>query len=97
MTSEQRAQKPYFEIHDFLKIEQKKMELKEHELKTHNLIWNDPKKAESHMKIIQGIKFWVTSFDDIQSHFDDLEVLQDFVKEGISPEEELDAGYSQFG
>ena len=83
-------------IHDFLKIEQKKMELKEHELKTHDPdFWNDPKKAESHMKIIQGIKFWVMGFDDIQSHFDDLEVLQDFVKEGISPEEELDASYSQ--
>ena len=83
-------------IHDFLKIEQKKMELKEHELKTHDPdFWNDPKKAESHMKIIQGIKFWVTGFDDIQSHFDDLEILQDFVKEGISPEEELDASYSQ--
>ena len=37
----------------------------------------------------------MTGFDDIQSHFDDLEVLQDFVKEGISPEEELDASYSQ--
>ena len=47
------------------------------------------------MKIIQGIKFWVTGFDDIQSHFDDLEVLQDFVKEGISSEEELNVSYSQ--
>ena len=88
MTSEQlkELKKRITGIHDFLKIEQKKMELKEHELKTHDPdFWNDPKKAESHMKIIQGIKFWVTGFDDIQSHFDDLEVLQDFVKEGISP------------
>ena len=65
-------------IHDFLKIEQKKMELKEYELKTHDPeFWNDPKQAEERMKLIRSIKFWVTSFESIQSQLDDLEVLQE--------------------
>jgi peptide chain release factor 2 len=80
----------------FLKLKRKKMELKEHELKTHDPeFWNDPKQAEEHMKLIRGIKFWVTNFDAIQSQADDLEVLQDFVKEGISAQEELDSNYSK--
>ena len=83
-------------IHDFLRIDQKKMELKEYELKTHDPeFWNDPKQAEEHMKLIRGIKFWVTSFDSIQSQVDDIEVLQDFVKEGISSNEELESNYSK--
>ena len=84
------------EIHDFLKIEEKKMELKEHELKTHDPeFWNEPKQAEGHMKLIRGIKFWVNSFDAIQTQVEDLDVLQDFVKEGISSNEELDLSYSK--
>lgn len=83
-------------IHDFLKIDKKKTELKEHELKTHDPdFWNDPKKAESHMKLIRGIKFWVNGYDDIKSSYDDMEVLQDFVKEGISSQEELDTNYTK--
>ena len=81
-------------IHDFLKIGHKKMELKEEELKTHDPdFWNDPKEAEIQMKLIRGIKFWVDSFENISSQLDDLEVLQDFVKEGISTSQELEGSY----
>ena len=83
-------------IKDFLKIDQKEMELKEHELKTHDPeFWNDAKRAEEHMKLIRGIKFWVTSFQSINAQLEDLEVLQEFVKEGISSSEELDSNYSK--
>ena len=81
-------------IHDFLQIGHKKMELKEEELKTHDPdFWNDPKEAEIQMKLIRGIKFWVDSFENIISQLDDLEVLQDFVKEGISTSKELSDSY----
>jgi peptide chain release factor 2 len=97
MTGEQikELNKRVEEIHVFLKIEEKKMELKEHELKTHDPdFWNDPKKAEDHMKLIRGIKFWVSGFDSIKEKLGDLEVLYDFVKEGLSPQDELDSSYS---
>ena len=81
-------------IHDFLKIDHKKMELKEEELKTHDPdFWNDPKEAENQMKLIRGIKFWVDSFENVKSKLDDLEVLQDFVKEEISTDKELEDSY----
>ena len=81
-------------IHDFLKIDHKKMELKEEELKTHDPdFWNDPKEAENQMKLIRGIKFWVDSFENVKSKLEDLEVLQDFVKEEISTDKELEDSY----
>jgi peptide chain release factor 2 len=81
-------------IHDFLKVDHKQMELKEEELKTHDPdFWNDPKEAENQMKLIRGIKFWVDSFENVSSKLDDLEVLQDFVKEGISTDKELEDSY----
>ena len=98
MTSEQfkELNKRISGIHDFLKIDQKKLELNEQELKTHDPdFWNDPKEAETQMKLIRGIKFWVTSFEEIQSQLDDLGVLQDFVKEGISTPEELNLTYQK--
>ena len=96
MTAEQLKElnKRVEEIHVFLKIEAKKMELKEHELKTHDPdFWNDPKKAEDQMKLIRGIKYRVSGFDSIKEKLGDLEVLYDFVKEGISPQDELDSSY----
>lgn len=67
--------------------------------------WNDPKAAESFMKNINGIKFWVSGFDKASTEVDDLDVLYDFAKdslEGATDEtvstdetQELDAAYSQ--
>ncbi|MBQ0025319.1 MAG: peptide chain release factor 2 [Bacteroidales bacterium] len=66
--------------------------------------WNDPKAAESFMKNLNGIKFWVTGFDKATTEVDDLDVLYEFAKESLegledeaasTPEsEELDAAYS---
>ena len=82
-------------IREFLKIDEKKLQLKEHELKTHDPeFWNDPKSAEAHMKLIRELKFWVSSFDEAEKKFGDLEVLVDFVKEEMASEEELNLAYS---
>jgi peptide chain release factor 2 len=81
-------------IKSFLKIEEKRMHLKEEELKSQDpSFWDDPKKAEQQMKVIRGLKFWVESFDRQKSSVDDLEVLQEFVKEGMSSELELENQY----
>jgi len=70
------------------------MHLKEEELKSQDpSFWDDPKKAEQQMKVIRGLKFWVESFDRQKSSVDDLEVLQEFVKEGMSSELELENQY----
>ncbi len=81
-------------IQSYLKIDEKRMDLKEAELKTQDpSFWNDPKKAEEQMKTIRGLKYWVESFDKSKAAVDDLEVLFEFVKEGMISEAELDKSY----
>jgi peptide chain release factor 2 len=78
----------------YLKIPEKQMELKESELKTQDPgFWDDPKKAEADMKTIRTLKFWIDSYTNLKSQFDDLEVLIDFVKEGAADEMECDEAY----
>ncbi|MFM7683043.1 MAG: PCRF domain-containing protein, partial [Bacteroidota bacterium] len=82
------------DIQVFLKIDSKRMELKEEELKSQDpSFWDDPKKAEAQMKKIRGLKYWVESFDKVSSAVDDLEVMFEFVKEGVSSEQEMDDSY----
>ena len=82
-------------IQSFLKIEEKRMQLKEEELKTQDpTFWDDPKKAEEKMKHIRGLKFWVETFDRTATAVADLDVLMDFVREGMADESELHAQYT---
>lgn len=72
------------------------MQLKEEELKTQDpSFWDDPKKAEDKMKQIRGLKFWVETFDQTASSVADLDVMLEFVKEGMAEEAELDAQYNK--
>ena len=81
-------------IGDYLKIDEKRLKLSEEELKTQDPdFWSDSKKAEIQMKTIRGLKFWITSFDNLNSIFEDVEVLFEFIKEGEGEESELDNQY----
>lgn len=82
-------------IQSFLKIDEKRMQLKEEELKTQDpTFWDDPKKAEEKMKHIRGLKFWVETFDRTATAVADLDVLMEFVREGMAEESELNAQYA---
>ena len=82
-------------IEEYLKIKEKRMQLSEEELKTQDpTFWDDAKKAESQMKAIRSLKFWIETYDRLKSSFDDLEVLIDFFKEGEVEESEVDLTYA---
>jgi peptide chain release factor 2 len=81
-------------IEEYLKIKEKRLEVREEELKTQDpSFWNDPKKAEIKMKLIRGIKFWITAYDDLVAMQGDAEVLYEFAKEGEAEESEVDDTY----
>jgi peptide chain release factor 2 len=81
-------------ISDYLKIQEKRVQLQEGELKTQDPdFWNDPKKAEVEMKSIRTLKFWIATYDELKSGMDDMEVLFDFFKEGMSEESEVDEAF----
>lgn len=82
------------EMGDYLKIPIKKIELQEAELKSQDpTFWDDPKKAEKDMKVIRNLKYWVGSFEKLSSQAEDLNVLFDFVKEGLEEETALEEAY----
>ncbi len=83
-------------IEEYLKIKEKKMQLAEEELKTQDPgFWDDPKKAEIQMKAIRSLKYWVATFDTLKNSFEDLEVLNDFAKDGDGDDAELKNHYEE--
>ncbi|MFM1893219.1 MAG: hypothetical protein RIQ90_385 [Bacteroidota bacterium] len=98
MTSEQNKEleNRITKIYSYLKIDEKTERLKEEELKTQDpQFWDDPKKAESQMKIIRGLKFWVEGFNQLNASYDDLQVLLEFQKEGEASPQEIDSQYQK--
>jgi peptide chain release factor 2 len=78
-------------IESYLSIAEKRIELQEEELKTQDpSFWDDPKVAETQMKSIRTLKFWIEAYDRLQMAYDDVEVLIEFAKEGAADEKEVD-------
>ncbi len=81
-------------LNRYLRIEQKKIEIENEEEKTNvPNFWNDQKEAQKVMKYLRGLKKWVEDYTEIETLFEDLIVLIDFVKEGEATEEETDQVY----
>ena len=64
--------------------------------------WDDPKEAEKYLKVLSGIKSWVTGYDAAASAVADLDVLYEFARESAEQAQEgeetdevkeLSAGY----
>ena len=72
-------------------IAAKRIELKDKQERTLAAdFWNDPKAAESFMKEVSAVKFWVDGFDDASGALDDLETLMEF---GEDASDDIDAAY----
>ncbi|HCT93356.1 MAG TPA: peptide chain release factor 2 [Rikenellaceae bacterium] len=79
-----------------LDIDKKRENLKESELKTQESgFWNNPSEAEKYLKKVSSIKFWVKSFDEIESLNRDLEVLIEFAKEDPEADNDVEEGFKQ--
>lgn len=72
-------------------IPAKRIELKDKQERTLAAdFWNDPKAAESFMKEVSAVKFWVDGFDDASGALEDLETLMEF---GEDASDDIDAAY----
>ncbi|MEJ1222067.1 peptide chain release factor 2 [Sediminicola sp. 1XM1-17] len=80
----------------YLDIDAKLVEIENEEEKTlEPNFWDNPQKAQAHMKLIQSKKQWVDDFNEVKSLLTDLEVLIEFQKEGAIPEEEVQLHYDK--
>ncbi len=74
----------------YLDVDSKKIEISNQEEKTFSPdFWNKPKEAEAHMRILNGLKKWVSDYETGITLVDDLEILLEFFKEGDTTEQEL--------
>ncbi len=70
-------------------IEQKEIESQD------PTFWDDPKKAEIHLREINKIKVWTETYAKIETMADDLEVLAEFKAMGEVEDAEVDAQYEK--
>ena len=70
--------------------------MEEEELKTHAPgFWDDAKNAEIQMKKIKELKSWINGFNEVNTVIEDLTVADEFFKEGILTEAEVEQSYQQ--
>ena len=78
----------------YLKIDEKRIQLQEADLKSQDPeFWNDSKAAEIAMKASRTLKFWIATYDELKTGIEDLEVLIEFHKEGMTEESEVMESY----
>ena len=57
--------------------------------------WGDVKRAEEVMQKIRGFKSWIEGYRRVKATVEELQLTYDFLKEGITTEDEVDAAYKQ--
>lgn len=82
-------------LYRYLDIENKTMQLEEEELKTQAPeFWQDQKRAEKQMKVVKGLKFWLSGYKKVNGAVEELKVALEFYKEDLVTEEEIDEAYA---
>ena len=80
----------------YLRIDEKQIEWEEEELRTQAPdFWDDPKRAETQMKKVKGIKKWIDGYDEVRTMADELQLAFDFYKEEMVTEQEVDEAYQK--
>ncbi|MBQ0083119.1 MAG: peptide chain release factor 2 [bacterium] len=81
-------------LRKYLNIDEKKIQLEEEELKTQAPeFWTDQKRAETQMKLVKGIKFWIEGYNRVAMAVDEVQVAFDLFKEECMTEAEVDEAY----
>lgn len=78
-------------LKSYLRLEEKIVEIANEEEKTADPgFWEDNKQAETVMKKIRGLKFWVEGYNEAENFFEELQLAVEFHKEGGMEEAEVD-------
>ncbi|MFI3317832.1 MAG: peptide chain release factor 2 [Rikenellaceae bacterium] len=78
-----------------LDIESRRIELENEQEKSQvPNFWDDAEAARRQLQKIASIKGWIDEYDGVLSSLEDLTIMPDFVREGLSSEAELDEQYA---
>ncbi|MDE5707365.1 MAG: peptide chain release factor 2 [Alistipes sp.] len=79
-----------------LNIAQKRIDLQNEEEKTQVPdFWENPDRAREQLRRVAGIKAWVEEYDAVAREVEDLQLMPEFVREGVVTEQELDEQYAR--
>jgi peptide chain release factor 2 len=79
-----------------LDIEQKRIDLRNEEEKTQEPgFWDDPAAAREQLRKVAAIKSWVEDYEAVRKEVEDLELMPDFVREGVMTETEMDEQFAR--
>jgi len=82
-------------LEGYLRLEEKRITLANEEERTVNPgFWDDSKKAETTMKKIRELKYWVDGFKAVKAQCEELELSLEFFREGELTEAEVVALYA---
>lgn len=83
-------------LYRYLDIEAKSVQLEEERLRTQAPdFWDDAKRAEEQMKKVKGIEKWINGYKEVKLLTDELALAFEFCKDGMVPEEEVDADHAK--
>nr|MBE6192104.1 PCRF domain-containing protein [Rikenellaceae bacterium] len=78
-----------------LQIEQRRIDLRNEEEKTQEPdFWEQPDRAREQLRKVASIKQWVEQYDRIAHEVEDLQLMPDFVREGVMSDEEMEEAYT---
>ena len=56
--------------------------------------WENPDAAQKQLQKVASIKSWITDYDGVAKQVEELEMMPEFMAEGLASEQDLDAIYS---
>ena len=78
-----------------LNIEQRRIDLSNEEEKTQEPnFWDDPERAQEQLRRVSSIKSWIVDFDTLAGVVGDVELVPDFLREGVMSEAEAESLYA---
>ncbi len=84
------------ELERCLSIEDKRIDLQNEEERTQEPnFWEDAEAARKQLQKVADIKGWIEQFDAVRKQAEDLNLMGEFVSEGVATEQEFDQMYAQ--
>ena len=78
-----------------LQIEQQRIDLRNEEEKTQEPdFWEQPDRAREQLRKVASIKAWVEAYDRIATAVGDLQLMPDFIREGVISEAEMEEAHA---
>ena len=57
--------------------------------------WENPEKAQEQLRKVAGIKSWVEGYDEVKKAVDEVELMPEFIEEGLATEEDAEGAHAR--